>query len=183
MKASRILIISLFAMVFLFAFVQVEDPGNLAEVLAWLALGPGATYVAGSALADAPRVTVRVLFAASGAFALGGLRAPEEEQGDRDDEWKRISERHGQYLPFAGRAARGRGPMKVARSSGGGKAKPPYVQVASEGVTGGATDRLERGTPFCGDRSNQEVCRRRVSATARSDCPPMASTPSVSRGN
>lgn len=32
------------------AFAQVDDPGNLAEVLAWLSLGPGAVYVAGRAL-------------------------------------------------------------------------------------------------------------------------------------
>jgi len=34
------------------AFIfQPEDPTNLTEVLAWLALGPGAVYIAGRALA------------------------------------------------------------------------------------------------------------------------------------
>jgi hypothetical protein len=53
-KYSKVLFLLVIAMVWLlttaFVFLQPADLGDLGEVLAWLALGPGAVYVAGRAM-------------------------------------------------------------------------------------------------------------------------------------
>lgn len=48
-KLLLVVIVSIVLLLVLSAF-QVEDPGDLTEVLIWLALGPGAVYIAGLAI-------------------------------------------------------------------------------------------------------------------------------------
>ena len=52
MKKRPLVFVFMFISLLLIAasFLQPEDPGDLNEVLIWLALGPGAVYVAGRAL-------------------------------------------------------------------------------------------------------------------------------------